>query len=175
MLPTFKYHPDPIGTGSVVARKDAPCACCGQARGYVYTGPVYGPRELRGALCPWCIADGSAAARFDAVFVDPDQFETNLAREVVTEISTRTPGYSGWQQETWLTCCSDGCEFRGDASLQELKALGPAEVEGALAAWGWEAEHWPEFLRNYSPGGDASVFGFKCRHCGRAQYALDLS
>nr|WP_237539126.1 CbrC family protein [Streptomyces sp. SID486] len=39
-LPAFPYHPDPIGTGAVV-RSEAECASCGQARGYVYAGPVF--------------------------------------------------------------------------------------------------------------------------------------
>jgi len=39
-LPKFKYHPDPIATGSV-AESENICACCEQARGYIYSGPVY--------------------------------------------------------------------------------------------------------------------------------------
>ncbi|WP_274521918.1 CbrC family protein [Burkholderia pyrrocinia] len=36
-LPAFRYHPDPLATGSVI-RSDARCVCCGDARGYVYAG-----------------------------------------------------------------------------------------------------------------------------------------
>ncbi|MCU9953286.1 CbrC family protein [Burkholderia pyrrocinia] len=32
-LPAFRYHPDPLATGSVI-RSDARCMCCGDARGY---------------------------------------------------------------------------------------------------------------------------------------------
>ncbi|WP_264169817.1 CbrC family protein [Burkholderia cepacia] len=39
-LPAFRYHPDPLATGSVI-RSDARCVCCGDARGYVYAGPVH--------------------------------------------------------------------------------------------------------------------------------------
>src|SRR6266542_1799858 len=39
-------------------------------RGYVYVGPVYAIEELDEAFCPWCIADGTAAAKFDAEFTD---------------------------------------------------------------------------------------------------------
>lgn len=37
-LPKFKYHPDPVATGHLV-ESDTACACCGQVRGYIYTGP----------------------------------------------------------------------------------------------------------------------------------------
>ncbi|WP_412524086.1 CbrC family protein [Burkholderia sp. S-53] len=39
-LPAFRYHPDPLATGSVI-RSDARCVCCGDARGYVCAGPVH--------------------------------------------------------------------------------------------------------------------------------------
>jgi hypothetical protein len=44
-LPPFRYHPDPLATGAV---KPSPirCVCCGQQRGFVYVGPVYGEAEL---------------------------------------------------------------------------------------------------------------------------------
>src|SRR6266487_2219862 len=56
--------PDPRGTGSVT-ESDARCQTCGAARGYIYTGPIYPIEELDQVLCPWCIADGTAAAKFD--------------------------------------------------------------------------------------------------------------
>ena len=60
-LPVFLYHPDPIATGSIQPSA-TPCKVCGQARGYIYTGPVYTEirNRLDDAICPWCIADGSA-------------------------------------------------------------------------------------------------------------------
>jgi hypothetical protein len=38
-LPSFRYHPDPVATGSIEP-SDAVCRCCGRARGYIYAGPV---------------------------------------------------------------------------------------------------------------------------------------
>jgi uncharacterized protein CbrC (UPF0167 family) len=43
-VPRFRYHPDPIATGSVVP-SDATCALCSEARGYIYTGPVHCEEE----------------------------------------------------------------------------------------------------------------------------------
>ena len=34
-LPRFRYHPNPMETGSVIA-SDARCVVCGEARGFVY-------------------------------------------------------------------------------------------------------------------------------------------
>ncbi len=71
-LPITKYHPDPVATGSVDANPDQPCLCCNRIRGYIYTGPAYSERfhYLSGCLCPWCVADGSAAKQFRAEITD---------------------------------------------------------------------------------------------------------
>lgn len=116
-LPTFRYHPDPIATGSV-ATSGAVCRACNRARGYIYTGPVYAEIELEDALCPWCIADGSAAARFTAEFVDPagvgdyGRWDA-VPAAVVDEDAKRTPAFTGWQQERWWTHCGDAAMFLG--------------------------------------------------------------
>ena len=118
-LPVFDYHPDPIGTGSVEP-SDAECVCCSQARGYIYTGPVYAVDELDDQLCPWCIADGSAADRFEAVFCDVDP-PADIRDDIADVISERTPGFSGWQQERWLFHCGDGAAFLGVVGAKELE------------------------------------------------------
>jgi uncharacterized protein CbrC (UPF0167 family) len=117
MIPAFRYHPDPIGTGSIKA-SDVVCRCCGQKRGFIYAGSVYARDPLRDSICPWCIADGAAAAKFDAMFSDDTPLaEANLSGEIIDEVTLRTPGYNSWQQEVWLSCCEDACEYHGDAPL----------------------------------------------------------
>ena len=78
-LPKFKYHPDPVATGSVKATEES-CICCGRARGFIYVGSAYAEDELDEQICPWCIADGSAHSRFDASFTDEAGgiFQVNL-------------------------------------------------------------------------------------------------
>jgi uncharacterized protein CbrC (UPF0167 family) len=56
-LPEFKYHIDPIGN-NVIEESDKECVCCGEKRGYIYTGPVYAIDDLNEQICPWCIASG---------------------------------------------------------------------------------------------------------------------
>jgi len=61
--------------------------------------------ELRECLCPWCIADGTAAARFEASFTDIYDVPDGVGADVIEIIMTRTPGFSGWQQEHWMFHC----------------------------------------------------------------------
>src|SRR4051812_33067835 len=103
-LPEFRYHPDPVDTGSV-APSDAECARCGEQRGFIYTGPVYAEEDLGDALCPWCIADGSAHESLGATFVDSEAFTADTSDAVIAEICERTPGFSAWQPEEWPSCC----------------------------------------------------------------------
>ena len=98
-LPTFKDHPDPMGTGSV-EKSDVVCICCDPARGYIYTGPVYAIEEYFERICPWCIADGSAHNKLDASFSDECGIGgyagwCEVPQEVVQEVAYQTPGFSG--------------------------------------------------------------------------------
>ena len=112
-LPDFPYHPDPRASGAVV-ESDARCPACGRARGYVYTGPVFAVEELARQLCPWCIADGTAAEPFDAEFTDVgSHVPEDVPHWVLEQIARRTPGFSAWQQEHWLYHCGDGAAFEG--------------------------------------------------------------
>ncbi len=112
-FPDFPYHPDPRKTGSFVGSGVA-CILCGNAYGYVYTGPVFSADDgITGPLCPWCIADGSAATRLKVEFTDVrgDDIPANVPGRVLDQIAQRTPGFTGHQQEHWLYHCSDGAAF----------------------------------------------------------------
>jgi uncharacterized protein CbrC (UPF0167 family) len=50
-LPIFRYHPDPVGTGSVEPSSTT-CVGCGRERGFIYTGPVYAIDEFQSEICP---------------------------------------------------------------------------------------------------------------------------
>jgi len=82
-LPVFRYHPDPVATGAIV-RSDVACACCGEATGFAYDGPWYATHDPDGVICPWCIADGRAAARFDAEFTGFDRLASAVVPVSVT-------------------------------------------------------------------------------------------
>lgn len=170
-LPAFRYHPDPLATGSVIA-SDVCCACCGDARGYVYTGPVYAVDEYEQCICPWCIADGSAHTRLDASFTDTYGIgggEWDAVPEaVVDEIANRTPGFRGWQQERWWTHCGDGAQFIGRAGAAELKAFGPQAVDAIRASAGLDdAAEWEHFFAALDKDGSPAAYVFRCIHCGK--------
>jgi len=177
-LPRFRYHPDPVATGSIEP-SDTVCVCCGQARGYIYTGPVNAAEELDDSLCPWCIADGSAAERFDAEFTDAAGIASGLwpavPDAVTEEVSRRTPGFTGWQQERWWTHCGDAGEFLGRAGVDDLTG----RWAGALAAIRddalVDAGDWEEILASLDPDGDATAYVFRCRECGQLGGYADWS
>src|SRR5262249_1999830 len=128
LLPAFKYHPDPIATGSIEA-KNINCVCCEQDREYVYTGPVYAEADLNDKLCPWCIENGLAHKKYGAEFTDrasiggyDNSAGKMVSQEIMYEIAYRTPGFIGWQQSQWLAHCGDGCKFLGLAGKREIEA-----------------------------------------------------
>ncbi|MCL2423495.1 MAG: CbrC family protein [Micrococcales bacterium] len=171
MLPEFKYHPDPLATDTVVESDDE-CECCERARGYIYTGPVYCEEELDEALCPWCIADGSAHEKFDALFTDEDMIggggEWDLVSDdVVEEVACRTPGFSGWQQERWWTHCGDAAAFIGRAGRDELSALGQQAVDAIQADTGLpDGPELDAFLNALDKDGSPTAYIFRCVRCG---------
>ena len=119
-MPEFKYHRDPLQSGSV-EESDKRCRCCGNARGYIYAGPVYSEEDLDGSLCPWCIAEGTAHAKFGAIFVDEAALPDGLPETVVDEVARRTPGYSSWQSEQWFACCNDAMTFLEPVGIQDIR------------------------------------------------------
>lgn len=172
-LPTFRYHPDPIATGSVVASSGT-CLCCGRARGYLYKGPTYCVAELDDCICPWCIADGSAHRKFDLEFVgwddvgghEGDLWEA-VPRSIADEVAQRTPGFCGWQQERWWSHCADAAAFIGMAGAKEVLAQGAATIEHLRRDLGWEkGQDFEDYIRSLNTEGDPTAYLFRCLHCG---------
>lgn len=173
-LPAFRYHPDPISTGALVAG-DRVCGICGSARGFFYAGSIYCAEPVE-TICPWCIADGTAAAQLDGVFSDDEPLiGAGVATGVVDEVTRRTPGYSSWQQERWMAHCGDACAFLGDPSKETLIALAGDEPTTFLARESLREEDWRLLLSEYEPGGNPSVYHFRCLHCGASIFTLDFT
>ena len=166
-LPLFRYHPDPVSTGSIAAG-ELDCVCCGVRRSYVYAGPVYSVHALHRALCPWCIADGRAAAMFDAQFTDVYwRVPVDVSAEVTEEVLRRTPGFAGWQQEQWLHHCGDAAEFHGLVGAEELAGF-PDAVQHLRSALSrpWSLADVEVYLRALNKDGQPTAYLFRCRHCG---------
>lgn len=167
-LPVFRYHPAPVDTGSIIESK-APCAVCGERRGFVYSGPVYAEGDFEDAICPWCLADGSAHETLGATFVDSEAFAADTPDRVIAEICERTPGYAAWQAEEWPSCCGDAAAFIGPMGIAEIRekhrhlegfVLG--QIIHGLGISGGAATRVLESLRrDTSP----TAYLFRCLHC----------
>ncbi|WP_169949383.1 CbrC family protein [Microbispora sp. H11081] len=166
MLPGFAYHPDPLATGSVKV-SESTCVYCGEARGYTYVGPVFCAESLGNRPCPWCIADGSFAARYEAEFTDLYDVPSTVSMETIEIISRRTPGFSSWQDGRWLFHCGDGAAFLGPVGARELAAFPDAtEMLRHEASEGWPPNHVEDFITALDKDGDPTAYLFRCRKCG---------
>jgi uncharacterized protein len=165
-LPDFRYHPDPVGSGSVIASAES-CDACGQARGYVYDGPVYADDD-QWSFCPWCIADGSAAKKHDVGFTEDPRWGLDVPPSVVDEVVHRTPGFSAWQQERWLAHHGDAAAFLGACGIGELHEHGVAAVAAmrrhAAQRLG-PGEDLNAYLQSLDANGSPTAYLFRCLHC----------
>jgi hypothetical protein len=174
MLPEFKYHPDPLATGAI-KESDEVCDCCNQKRGYVYTSTLYSAEEID-SICPWCIADGSAANKYDGMFSDDyPLIEAGIPDGIIDEVIHRTPGFNSWQQEVWLTCCNDACAFHGDVSKKELTGMNLDSFREAFQDNRIEESFFEEFKKNYEPGGSPAIYKWVCINCKNIKYYADYS
>lgn len=171
-LPVFRCHPLPLQTGSIVASEGA-CACCGKEPGYLYDGPAYCRDEV-GDLCPWCIADGSAHEKFGVEFTDAASL-ASVPRSILEEVAYRTPGFTGWQQEHWLTCCNDAAAFVGIVGDRELKVLGQEAQAAAGRERGLTGAELTQYLSRLRSDGDMFAVMFRCLHCGKYLAYEDMS
>lgn len=176
-LPTFKYHRDPIATGSVV-RSDKKCEVCGAIRGFVYSGVPYGVRDLE-SICPWCIADGSAHLKFGVEFIDKDgignygQWES-VHSDIAAEVAFRTPGFSGWQQERWFTHCGDAAQFLGPMGKTDLERMGLDAIEAVRLESGLAGEEWKSYFGSLDVTSGPTAYMFRCLHCGQLGAYSDI-
>jgi uncharacterized protein CbrC (UPF0167 family) len=173
-LPFFKYHPNPLQTESIKV-SDETCLCCDQKRGYLYNSSLYTRQKIDGSVCPWCIADGSAAKKFEGAFSDNfNLIENRIQDKIIDEVTKRTPSYNSWQQEVWLTHCQDACAFYGDVDAREIKNLD----EETFQRFRFESEMKEDVLKSIIesyPYGSTCIYKFVCLHCGERKYHLDFS
>jgi hypothetical protein len=169
-LPIFKYHPEPLKTGSVVP-SDKACEVCRLRRGFAYSGSPYTVDSVE-TICPWCIADGSAHDKFGAEFVDREFVGgggwDSVAPGIADEVAFRTPGFSGWQQERWFAHCRDAGEFLGPMGKHELESLGHDAIHAIRSGSDYSDNEWKEFFESLdAKHGPATAYLFRCRHCGK--------
>ncbi len=171
-FPKFKYHPNPIETGSIEA-SDATCEVCNQKRGYRITSSIY-CKENVDNICPWCVTDGTASKKYRGEFVADIENWEGLAKEVVDEISTRTVGFSSCQEEIWLTHCNDGCEFHGLAKVEDVRNISEEETQRLVDNSSLSKEDIDLLKKEKSSQELHYLFKFQCRHCSEIKFLEDL-
>ena len=172
VLPDFRYHPDPVGTGSAVP-SDEGCEVCDRPAGFKYAaGSIFG-RQVE-VLCLRCIANGTAAVRLarpdgPAEFTDvgwgvPD----DVPAGVLEEVSQRTPGFIGWQQEHWLYHCADAAAFLGLVGWDDVAELPDAieSLRADLAELGVGLDEADSQIKMMRRDGEMTGYLFRCLHCG---------
>lgn len=169
-LPSFRYFRDPLADGTFKVEPDTPCLGCNRLRGYIYTGPVTTEKNfiLEYHLCPWCIADGTAARRFGALFNSAGTMD-DVSQEVMQEIEERTPGFETWQDLSWPVCCNDGAQYLATVGAKELKRDYPDAVaavnEVLTEDYGLSGAGHKEFFDALSKDDQPSAYIFQCLHC----------
>lgn len=178
-FPTFRYHPDPLKTGSIKESSEA-CECCNRTRGYIYTGSIYGVRNVSN-LCPWCISNGDAHKKFEVEFpslmppvIDPNnpvKFECSDA--AFDELLYRTPAFSSYQEIEWPNHCKDFCEFHGIATVGDFKKISNEE-KNRLFETTWLDQ---EELESLQKGNEKTelhyLLRFICTQCGELIFQID--
>lgn len=172
-IPNFPYHPDPFASGVVVGA-DEQCECCERRRTLFYAGPFYAVDEIE-KICLWCVADGSAASKWNGEFVDGHNFvDADIPARVVDDVTLRTPSYHAWQQEQWLSHCGDACEYHGYPKVEELKQADPATKTEWAERNELDVLDWDRTVDLYERK-LAGFYKFKCRGCELTLYANDFS
>lgn len=180
-LPHFRYHPDPLKTGSIFA-SDNVCRCCGKARGYIYAEAPYTEQDVpEDSLCPWCIADGSAHKEFAAEFIDLEGISADLPEAVAKELLERTPGYPSWQGEVWPGCCGDAAAYLGPYGKTEIhqghsrgEILKQPLLDYIQESLGYEGAAATLLLDRLDRDKGPTAHLFECLHCGKRTFHIDF-
>jgi len=173
-LPKFEYFPDPIGNGCIVERSST-CLCCGIERAFVYVGPIYCKEDVS-EVCPWCIADGSAAEKWSATFNDSYNIPTGVPKQVIELIDARTPGYSTWQGNRWLYSEHDALVFVGEVTGSTLIRKDEDEkvfaCREALIDWNFPSDF---DLSQVVVGGQPAIYLFQDRETKHYKAYADMA
>ena len=141
-----------------------------EERNLKYTGSFYSVEEPE-YICAWCIENGKVAKMFEGEFNDYAGIENseNINKELLLEISERTPSYISWQQEVWLSHCNQPCKL---LSYADAKTIEPFldELNDDIENIGYE----PEMIREHlSKEGSLVGYLFQCVNCGQHRLHVD--
>lgn len=177
-LPKFKYSPNAYSIG-IFEQEEGVCSVCNEKRQIKYTSSFYSVENPE-YICPWCIANGKAAEKFNGEFNDycgiegvspnPNDSIPAIPKELLTEITDKTPSYTSWQQEVWLTHCNEPCTFIDYADTETIKPYLEELKEDIDAINQNYGVNMMEYLTK-----DGGVVGylFQCVKCGKHRLHID--
>ncbi len=173
--PLFTYFPDPVRNGCIVAQPGL-CACCGTKRSHRYVGPRYSVTDAE-YVCPFCIADGRAFAKWNMVFNDIHGLPTTVPRKVQDIILHRTPGFQAWQSNRWLFSADDAMIFVGEVTGKAIIAEGElGKITACFEALAeWQLPREAAMLEEVVPGGQPAIYLFQDRATGAFAAYADMT
>jgi uncharacterized protein CbrC (UPF0167 family) len=116
---------------------------------------------------------GLSTDQFETVLIDADEdwYGVRVPGEHLWEL-LRTPGFHSWQGERWLFCCRQPMTYLGGwrsvvglLHPDDLQTFfeGLFDADDEAIQWGYEAFE----------AGNASLYVFRCRSCGRLRATWD--
>ncbi len=178
-LPKFKYSPNAYSL-DLFKEVDGLCSICNEQRNLKYVSSFYSI-DKPDYICPWCIANGQAAEKYkgdfndycgiEGVSPDPNDPEPTIPKELLLEITDKTPSYFSWQQEIWLTHCNEPCAFLGYANSQSIEPL-IDELKEDIENSGIPTEYITKGLTEES---DLGAYLFQCVNCGHHRLHIDFT
>jgi uncharacterized protein CbrC (UPF0167 family) len=177
-LPKFKYSPNAYEI-DLFDKVEGTCSVCEEKRNLKYNSSFYSVDEPE-YICPWCIANGKASEKYDGEFNDycgiegvspnPNDPEPTIPKEMLTEICTKTPSYSSWQHEQWLSHCNEPCAFIGYADSETIKPFLEELKDDIEQNIGFDKD---SIMKLLSKNGHLVGYLFKCVKCNKHRLHAD--
>ncbi len=180
-LPHFKYNPNAYQL-DIFIEEEGTCSVCHEKRSLKYNSSLYCVDNPE-YICPFCIANGKASEKYNGEFNDCYSIEgipfdpekeiqelSDIPKEMLEEISKRTPSYHSWQQEVWLIHCNEPCIFLGYGSSENLIPI-LDEIKEDIEELGISQENFIKELKNNCGLG---TYLFQCNCCGKHRLHIDF-
>lgn len=179
-LPQFKYHPNAYQL-DIFTQESGICSVCHQQRSIKYNLGLYSVDEPE-YICPWCIANGQAAEKYNGDFNDYCSIEgvsehysepnpMHISEQALDIITQKTPSYAAWQQEVWLVHCDEPCAFLGYVGMKEIMPYFD-DVKADIEQSGYDIE---DIKNALSADGEMVGYFFECVHCGKKRLHIDCN
>ena len=168
MLPHFKYHPDPIKTGTFKTDEVVRCNCCGKKTD-IYYSFYSDAKSKRVNVSPDCVHNGNAYATFGDDINNiryGEECADFMDKSKIEELTRCTPGYIFMQDGEWLYHCGDFCAFIGCVGWNDIEQMGIAdEIKTYIyETYFSKAEKIIDSLINSYT---VTLYLFRCLHCGK--------